>query len=200
MSIDNDSGRDREWTNHELVEMDRDTAERTLTKVQFDRWEKLQSLHDQAEANRQQWADQEAEVSEITVSADMETLGTEVDIFDNQLLVHVDPENRGFQQASQRLESVRDQYADVDAEDMDTDIPAEDRDELRDALTEMLDHAIMRWDGTEWNRLDDATRESVLADAVERWGLVGLLYAWLDIAEAIERDRHDRMETIESFR
>jgi len=200
MSIDSDSGREREWTNHELVEMDRDTAERTLTKVQYDRWEKLQELHDQAEANRQQWADQDAEVEEITVSADMETLGTEVDIFDNQLLVHVDPENRGFQQASQRLESIRDEYADVDAEDMDTDIPAEDRDELRDALTEMLDHAIMRWDGTEWNRLDDATRESVLADAVERWGLVGLLYAWLDIAEAIERDRHDRMETIESFR
>lgn len=190
---------EREYANHELLAMDDDEARHRLSVAQYERREKLQDLHEEADETREQWAEEQQEVAEITVSADPEQLGTTVDVFGNDLLVRIDSEDPALQRAADSLDDIRAEYADVDAEAMDQ-IPRDDREAMGNCLVEMLDAVIVRWDGTEWADLPDWKREAVLADARTDWGLDGLLLAWVDIAAAVNDDREERLDVVESFR
>jgi hypothetical protein len=185
-----------EYTAGELRRMDEETARNTLTVTQFERWESIQELHDEAAETEAEFGEQADTVAEVTVSADMESLGVEVDVFGNDLLVHADTEDPEFQRHAETLDE---EFGDVDGSNVDG-VADERLDRLADHLVEMLDLVIVRWDGTEWDDLTDAQRHSVLGDAREQWGIEGLLLAWADIAASIYEDRDERMERIEKFR
>ena len=184
---------------HELRRMDEETARSTLTVNQYERWEKLNDLHAEAAETKEQWADEAERVAEITVSADMEQLGTEVDVFGNDLLVYVDSDDEEVQAIGEDLERIQAKHDDVPAEEIET-IPAEDREEMARVLCRLLDAILVRWDGVEWADLPEWKRETVLEDARDGWDLDGLLLAWVDIAVAINEDREETMDVIESFR
>jgi len=191
---DSDDG--LEYSAHELKRMDEETARNTLTVTQFERWESIQELYDDADETQDEWDAQAETVAEVTVSADMESLGVEVDVFGNDLLVHADTEDPEFQRHAQTLD---DEFGDVDGSNVESVAP-ERLDRLADHLVEMLDLVIVRWDDTEWNELTDGQRHGVLSDAREQWGIEGLLLAWADIAASIYEDRDERMGRIEKFR
>jgi hypothetical protein len=178
--------------------MDEQTARETLTVNQFKRWEKLNSLHEQADETRERWAEEEQRVAEITVQADMEQLGTRVDVFGNDLLVHIDSEDRHLTQAAGKLEDLREEYEDTDPEDLDS-IPQTDRDAMLGHLQSMLDAVIVEWGEHRWANLREDQRADILADAAEKWGLDGIMLAWVDIAVAVNEDRQERMEVMDSF-
>jgi hypothetical protein len=188
----------REYANTELLAMDEQTARETLTVNQYERWDKLTDLHEQADETRERWQEEERRVTEITVAADMEQLGTRVDVFGNDLLVHIDGEDRHLTQAAGELESLREEYEDVDPEDLDA-VPREDRDAMLGHLQTMLDAVIVEWGEHRWANLREDQRADILADAAEKWGLDGIMLAWVDIAAAVNEDRQDRMEVVDSF-
>jgi hypothetical protein len=194
MSTDSDSD-GPEYSAGQLRRMDRETAADTLTKRQWDRWEKLNALHDDAEAQREQWAAESDEVVDLTVHADPDDLGTEVDIYGNDVVVHVTEDDDTFRAAAEDLEA---EFGDDDRDVSELD--ASDAERIAECLLTMLDCALVRWNGTPWETLGQAQRDRVLADARQKWGLEGLLYAWVDVAEAIQAEREQRVDVIESFR
>jgi hypothetical protein len=193
-----------EYTPRELAAMDEDEARTTLTVAQFERWEQLQDLFDQQAETEAEWEAEEETVREVTVSADMEQLGTQVDIYGNDLLVRADPESQGLQDALETLEA---DFGDIEVEDPDADgeaafgdVDTDRLDDLADHLLGMLDEVIVRWDGTRWDGLPRAQRETILADARVSWGVDGLMLAWARIAAEIRADREGTVSQLESFR
>jgi len=74
----------------ELRRMDKATAERQLTKLEYDRWESVNQHLDDAEEVRQEWADNEQAATDILVNADMSSVASEVDLFGNECTVYYD--------------------------------------------------------------------------------------------------------------
>lgn len=185
-----------DWTVSELLAMDEQQARTTLPVAQYERWEKLQELHEQADETRQEWADQSETVQELTVHADPEKLGTRVDVFGNDVLVHIDNEDPEFRAAADRLDEIRNDVPDEDVADIDPD----DAQGAGDALVEMLSASIVEWNGHAWADLREDQRADVMADAREQWGIDGLLLAWVEIAGAVSQDREQRVSVIEKFR
>ncbi len=91
----------------ELRRMDEQEARQSLTVAEYERWESINQLHDEAEETREQWEEEEQEVSDLVVRADPEQLGTEVDLFGNDVLVRVDSEDRRFREAAESLSDER---------------------------------------------------------------------------------------------
>jgi len=176
--------------------MDEETARNTLTVTEYERWEKLQELYDEAEETREQWADDEDTVADITVRADMDQLGTEVDLYGNDVLVHVDSGNGDLEA---HADAVDDILGETDPGDV-ADLSADDIDAVVGHLLDMLDLVIQRWQGTEWDSLGEDTRADVLHQCRAKWGVDGLLLAWFDIAAAINDDREEKVSAVDSFR
>ena len=184
-----------EYTPRELREMDDDEARQTLTVEQYERRESLLELMEEADETRERIDEQNERVEELVVHADKEQLGTEVDVFGNDLLVHVDSDNDEFREAAERLEALEpDDETEIDT--LDDDL----REDMAEQLTTMLDAILVRWNGAEWSDLPADARAGVLADAREKWGLDGLMLAWADIAAAVNEDREERVGVVDSFR
>lgn len=186
---------DSEYTTLDLRRMDEQDARHTLTVAEFERWEKLHDLTDSAAETRERWADESEQVLDITVNADADALGTEVDVYGNDLLVHVDSEDRQFRQAAEALD---DELQSTDTDEVDA-LDAETRERLADAILDVLDACILRWNGTEWGDLPDEKRYAVLGDARAKWGLDATLAAMFDIVIAIREDHEEKKEVVESF-
>ena len=191
-----DSGPD--YTRRELREMDEQTARNTLTVAEFERWERIQDLYEQREDTLDEWDSQEQTVADVTVHADAETLGTEIDLYGNELLVRVKPESRRLQQVRGKLD---DNDIDLDNPDADSvdDIDEETEEAITDALTALLDAVLVRWNGTEWRDLSPDQREAILADARQAWGLDGLLFGVVQVIRAVHEDQNRRVEDVKSF-
>lgn len=179
----------------ELRQMDEDTARTELAIDELQRWRKVNDVHDAAAATRSEWADQEQAVTDIVVTADIEDLGTHVEIYGNDLLVRLDAEDADLRSEAQYLE---DEYGDTDADEV-PDMDDATIDDIAESFLVMLDRVIRRWDGTPWRPLREGKRERILRDAREAWGIDGLLLAWGDIVAAVEADREERVDVIDGF-
>ena len=193
----------------ELRQMDRETARNTLTVNEFERWERVNDLHEQAEQTREQWEEQDEQVGELVVRSDPESLGTEVTLHGNELLVHFNANDRHLQAAKDRLDAF---YADHDLAGMERDdagetveeLPESEREAITEGMTECLldlfDAVVIEWNGTRWNAVPDEQREAALRDCLETWGLEDFLFAWVDVCMAYYEEREEKLDVIESFR
>lgn len=196
MSTDTDDT----YSTLELRRMDEQTARDELSVPEWERWQTLTEMVDRAEQTRERWAEEDERVADIEVAAEMDQLGTEVDIYGNTLLVHVNSEDPHLQQIAEDIDAYRQRVGDVADEDDLKGLSESDADELADLLLEMLDTMIVEWGGTEWDELAPHQRQTILADARSKWGLDGLMLAWVDVIGAIEEDREERLDVVESFR
>lgn len=178
-----------------LRQMDEQTARDELDIDQLPRWRKVNDLHDSAEETRQQWRDQEERVGDIVVHADIEELGTEVTVYGNDLLVHLDAEDRRLRAVADELQ---DDYGDTDAEEV-PELSDEEIDDIAASLIEVFDLIIRRWNGTPWRQLRDERRRAILQDAREKWKIDGLLVAFAEVVDAVESDREEKLEVIDGF-
>jgi len=197
MSTDSDPDDDQTqaYSVSELRAMDEQTARQTLTVDQYERWDSLQDLYDQAEANRDRFAREDEQVHDLTVHADPEALGTDVQLYGNDLLVHLDSDDPTFR-------AVHDEYQDLvgDVDDADLDALEENREAVANAIIELFDCLLVRWNGTDWERLSPEQRRGVLADAREAWGFDALVLGWGEVMAAIRETREQQAEAVESFR
>jgi len=198
------SDSDSEYSAFDLRDMDEDEAWDTLSREQYEQWEKIQELYDGVEETEQQFEREAETVADVTVSADMADLGTEVSIFGNDLLVYADLESPAFRDATERLES---EFGDITVENPDAEDAAAfgdvDEERLADMaahLVEMLDTVLVRWDGTEWDTLADDQQQTILQQARASWGITGLLKAWGEITLAIREDYDELEARVEFFR
>jgi len=196
MSTDtNDATGGQDWSTLDLRRMDREEARETLPVAEYERWEQLHENINAAAETRERWAEEDQRVQELTVHADAEQLGTEVDLYGNTVLVHVNPDDDRFRAVATDLQ---DRYGE-DGPDTD-ELDPEEVDRLADDLIEMLDLVILRWNGVEWDALDPDTRRDTLADARVAWGVDNLWLAWADIAEATQQRHQERVDVVDSFR
>lgn len=194
---DSDGDQTQAYSVSELRAMDEQTARQTLTVEQYERWDSLQDLYDQAEANRDRFAREDDQVHDLTVHADPEALGTDVQLYGNDLLVHLDSDDPTFR-------AVHDEYQDLvgDTDEGEADLEAleENREAVADAIIELFDCLLVRWNGTDWERLSPKQRRGVLADAREAWGFDALVLGWGEVMAAIRETREQQAEAVESFR
>ena len=179
----------------ELRRMDRETARAELTVPEYERWDALHDRLDGAEQTRDEWADADETALDVTVHADDADLGTEVEVFGNDVLVRVDPESRGLRD---RANALRDEFGD-DGRDMD-DLSETDTDRLAERLVDLYREIVVSWNGT---RLEDMTppeRDTLFATVREKWGLRGLFLGLADIIAGVEQGQKERLEAVDSFR
>jgi len=187
---------DTHYSTLDLRQMDEQEARNTLTVAEYERWEKLHENIEAAEETRERFAAEDELVEDITVRADMDALGTDVDLYDNDVVVYIDSENDRFREAADALDG---ELGDTDPEDV-ADLDRETIDTVAEHLKTMLDCALVEWNGHEWDALGADTRRDVLATCREKWGVDGLLLAWFDIAKAVSEDRQEKVEAVDSFR
>lgn len=185
-----------EYTPEQLRRMDDDTARAELTVDQFERREKIIALHDGADEQRAEWEAEDERVTDLVVHADPELLGTEVDLYGNDVLVHMDTDDDALVGTIRSLES---EFGDVDRDDIDL-LDAGSREEFAAYVTDALDAMIVRWNGHGWGDLGDAERRAILADAREKWGLDAMFLGLVDAITAVQRDREERVDVVDSFR
>ena len=187
---------DSEYSTLDLRQMDRETAERELTKLQFDRWEKLHELKAGAEETRERFAQEDELVTDLTVTADMADLGTEVDLYGDTALVHLDSDNEQFIDAAESLDA---EFPDADKSDV-PEMDDEDREVIASRAMEMLDAMLVRWNGTEWASVPEHEQQALLETLRQEWGIDALFLSIFKCADAIQEDREEQVEAIESFR
>ena len=100
-----------EYSPSELEAMSDDEARSELTVEQYERREKLLDLLADAAENEQELAADEERVEDLVVHADPEALGTEVDVFGNDLLVQVESDDPAFRAVAEELD---DEFGDID--------------------------------------------------------------------------------------
>jgi len=183
----------------ELRQMDEDTARETLTVAEYERRQDIIDAHDAAEQTRDRWREQEATVTDVVVHADIDQLGTAVEVFGNDLVVHIDLNDRRVRAVGKELEALESEYEDVALDDLDA-LDDDTVAEIADPILELFDLILRRWNGTEWADLSPHQRQTILADARRKWNLDGVVLAWIDMIAAIEQDREERLEVMESFR
>jgi len=195
MSTDDADATPEAYTPEQLRRMDDEEARRTLTVQEYERRESIIDLVDQAEQNQEEWAAEDEAVVDVTVHANERDLGTELELYDNDVVVRVSPEDDEFEAVAERVEA---EYGDPDTVE---DVPDGMEDDLAEALLEMLDLALVEFNGVAWADLDRGQREAILAEIRTKWGLDGLMLAWVkEIPAAIHEDREEVVSAFESFR
>jgi len=157
----------------ELREMDEAEAKDTLTVNEYGRWQKLKELEEGAKETEERWQEQDELVQEITVHADPDQLGTDVDLYGNDVLVHIDSEDPQLRAAIDTLES---EFGEIDDDEV-PELTEERRDRYGSALIDALDAVILRWNGHDWDSLDRPRREAILSEARDKWGLEATVMA-----------------------
>jgi len=183
-------------TNTELRRMDETEAKHNLTVAEYERWESLNDHLDRADEAREQWEEDDAATVDITVKADMSDLATEVELYGNDVLVHMESDNSAIED---HIGAVDDILGDRDVDETAT-LTDDEKETAEGHMLDVLDEILVQWNGTRWADLSEAQRGGVLADIGREWGVDALLNAWLDIAVAVAEDREEKVSTIESFR
>lgn len=191
MSTDTDT----EWSDSELLAMNEREARETLTVAWFDRWEKLNDLHAEADETRDEWRDQDATVQELTVNADLSDLGTDVELYGNDIVVHLDPEDPEVKRLSEKAEEVLSEYDSEGEEVSDGEI-----DQAAGFLVDLFDEMLVEWNGVEWADVPEEQRRQTLQEARESWGVMGLANGKARVLQAIYEEQDERMDVIEKFR
>lgn len=186
-----------EYTPGDLRAMDDEEAREELNINQYERREKLLELDAEAEATADRFAEEEETVHGIAVATDPEELGTRVETMGNELLVHLDRENRHVKQHLNALQDLADENDDVpDPEALDE----ENVDAAVEHVLGLLRAAVVRWNGAEFRTLSETERDDVLARARAGWGADGVLLAFSDILLAVAEERQEREAAMQSFR
>jgi len=187
----------------ELRQMDESTATHQLSHAEYKRWESVNDHHDRAADVREEWDEQARVAHDLIVSSDVSDLASTVSVFGNDLTVYYSAESDALREPVERLADRYDLETD-DGELDDTlaadDVDESDREFVAKCLCDMIDAALIEWDGHKWADLPEETRKDLLAEAREQWRLDGLMDAWVEIQLAVEQNRDERMERIQKFR
>jgi ribosome-associated translation inhibitor RaiA len=190
------SGTDeREYTSGQLLAMDEEEARQTLTVAQYERREKLQELHAEAAETRETWAEEEEIVADVAIHADPESLGTEVDLYGNSVLVQIEEDDSDFAAAIEGLEA---EFGDIQREEV-HEMNAGETDALVRYIARMYDAMLLRWNDHDWAGFTDREREAILADARDAWGDTNFVLGMFDCVEAHVRERDERVAAVKSF-
>ena len=179
-----------------LKRMDEETARQTLTVAEYERWEGVQELHQQADEQRQEWADHDELAMDVTVHADLEDLWVDVELYGNDLQVYADPEDDDLRETAEELQT---RFEDVDPEDID-DFDPERVHELGHVLEDYFNSILRTWNGERWQELFDDQRIQILTTARDKWGTKAMTYALIKCATKIAEQQDEYVAAIESFR
>lgn len=197
MSTDLGENAPYEFTPEQLRRMGDDEARETLTVAQYERREKILDLHAGADDQVDEWDDEDQTVTDLVVHADPEQLGTRVDLYGNDVLVHMDSDNDDLKETIDALES---EFGDVsgggDIDELDDDA----LETFEGLVTDALGALLVRWNGHDWANLDPFERDVILDSAREKWGLDGMFLGFIDVVIAVQEDREERLDVVDSFR
>jgi hypothetical protein len=193
----------------ELREMDEATAKRELSMVEYQRWESLNDHLNEAEQNREELAEADAEVHDMLVNADPRDYAAELSVWGNDLAVYYSPEDTAIRDAAERIAETFDVDLDGDLDAQAERITEDDvhegmLDDAKDALVDLVFAAVVEWNGRRWDDLSPAEREhirtTIASPRPDGWGLTGLMEGWDDIQTAVDEKREEKFDVVRKFR
>ena len=179
----------------DLRDMDRTAALNELNAEQFERWEDVQELTQAADERAEQFAANDRTVSSVVVDADLDELGTDVEVYGNDLTVYIDADDDRLHDAIKRLD---DRFGDVERDDLDA-LGDADREAIGEALEDILLSSIVAWDGERFEDLPADEPLAIVRTAREKWGLTPTFEAVMKIIGACNEAQAERFEAIDSF-
>jgi len=188
-----DSGR----TMAELRAMDEPTAKAELSFREYQTWESLNDKLDKHEQTKQDWQDIDEATTDAIVFADRSDLAADVSVMGNDLSVYYGPEDSDIRDPAKRLQE-RFDIDDADGLDAD-DVPEEDIEFVADCLIDLIEAAVVDWNGTHYDELSPQDL-AFIRDGIRDWGLAAMMDAWVEIQVSVEENRNDRLERIQKFR
>lgn len=188
-----DSGR----TMAELRAMDEATAKTELSFQEFQTWESLNERLDEHEQTKQDWEDIDEATTDAIVFSDRSDLAADVSVMGNDLSVYYGPEDSDIRDPAQRLQE-RFDIDDADGLDVD-DVPDEDIEFVADCLIDLIEAAVVDWNGTHYDELSPQDL-AFIRDGIRDWGLAAMMDAWVEIQVSVEENRNERLERIQKFR
>ena len=188
-----DSGR----TMAELRAMDESTAKTELSFQEFQTWESLNERLDEHEQTKQDWQDIDEATTDAIVFSDRSDLAADVSVMGNDLSVYYGPEDSDIRDPAKRLQE-RFDIDDADGLDAD-DVPEEDIEFVADCLIDLIEAAVVDWNGTHYDELSPQDL-AFIRDGIRDWGLAAMMDAWVEIQVSVEENRNDRLERIQKFR
>jgi len=188
-----DSGR----TMAELRAMDEATAKTELSFQEFQTWESLNERLDEHEQTKQDWQDIDEATTDAIVFSDRSDLAADVSVMGNDLSVYYGPEDSDIRDPAKRLQE-RFDIDDADGLDAD-DVPEEDIEFVADCLIDLIEAAVVDWNGTHYDDLSPQDLDFI-RDGIRDWGLAAMMDAWVEIQVSVEENRNDRLERIQKFR
>jgi hypothetical protein len=181
----------------ELRAMDEPTAKTELSFQEFQTWESLNEKLDEHEQTKQDWQDIDESTTDAIVFSDRSDLAADVDVMGNGLSVYYGPEDSDIREPAKRLQE-RFDLDDADGLDAD-DVPEEDIEFVADCLIDLIEAAVVDWNGTHYDDLSPRECEFI-RDGIRDWGLAAMMDAWVEIQVSVEENRNKRLERIEKFR
>jgi len=191
-----DSHTPPEFSAVDLKQMDRAEARERLPPDEFERWERVTDLSDAADERAVAFDDADETATRVTVTADMETLGTDVDLYGNTLTVYLDPTDERLTDAVERLDE---EFGGIDKSDLNS-LTDTDAEAVGEALEDMLRSAIVAWDGEAFDDLPAGEPLAIVQQAREKWGLMATFEGLMTIIDACNEAQEERFEAIDSFR
>jgi len=188
-----DSGR----TMAELRAMNESTAKTELSFQEYQTWESLNDKLDEHEQTKQDWQDIDEATTDAIVFSDRSDLAADVSVMGNDLSVYYGPEDSDIRDPAQRLQE-RFDIDDADGLDAD-DVPDEDIEFVADCLIDLIEAAVVDWNGTHYDELSPQDL-AFIRDGIRDWGLAAMMDAWVEIQVSVEENRNDRLERIQKFR
>ena len=181
----------------ELRAMDESTAKTELSFQEYQTWESLNDRLDEHEQTKQDWQDIDESTTDAIVFADRSDLAADVSVMGNDLSVYYGPEDSDIRDPAKRLQE-RFDLDDTEGLDAD-DVPEEDIEFVADALIDLIEAAVVSWNGTHYDDLSPREREFI-RDGIRDWGLAAMMDAWVEIQVSVEENRNERLERIQKFR
>lgn len=184
-----------DYSSLDLRQMDREQARQELPMAQFERWEQLHENIKQAEQTREQWAEHDELATELVVHADVEELGTEVDLYGNELIVDFDPDNEDLLNLIKKTQR---KYGEIEIETIE-ELEQDRMQEMALALEDIFREIILQWNGTDYRELPEDTQIQIISQARDKWGLRAFALGIVDCLIRAYEDQEQRMAAIESF-
>lgn len=165
-----------------MADMSIETANAELDDSDFERWKKVRekNLKDQADENRQKWAERDEEAIDTLIKSGRNDLTTTVNIFggEYEFFVSLDREQR------QIFNKIKDKRELAKSENMDI----ENVDGISDLVIDFLSSISKDFNREDWEKLEGEL------------GFVGLYDVFIKVMKVFKSEMDEKQEAVKKFR
>ena len=172
----------------ELREMDAEEANSELGADEFERWQKLQDLQDDADENRLEREEENSEALDILINKDDEEIAKEIEHQGNKIkyILNMDREQ----------ENIYSKMTDLERKEG----PSQgDREKYKNLLIDFFAEIVVEFNGKKIKNTDFSGKE-LAKQCYKKWGRLPFQNLIEEVLIGFYEEKKEKMDTVEKFR